>query len=286
MRSGKSSTTAQFVAWFRALGTLAPVVPGFSDPFAERFLAPPWNRHVARARRRLASRAGRSPYPLPVRERGIFHQFRTVVLDRAIASAAPVDQLVILGAGLDSRAWRLEALSEATVFEVDHPATQAFKRAVSAGLQPKAAELRFVVTDFREGALATALHDAGFDPGRRTFWLWEGVSMYLQPEEVARNLNCFTSLSARGSRLAMTYMNRRNGRTPRSLPLRLLGEPLRSAFPSAQLAEMLSARGWSQREDSGIEEWLAQMTPELALKSWKAGMQWHERIWHGDLMRL
>lgn len=52
---------------------------------------------------------------------GWFNQFRTVVLDRAIASAAPIAQLVILGAGFDTRAWRLDALQDATVFEVTIP---------------------------------------------------------------------------------------------------------------------------------------------------------------------
>ncbi len=56
-------------------------------------------------------------------------EFRTVILDRALAASPPVEQVVILGAGLDSRAWRLDSLKDTVVFEVDFPASQAWKRA-------------------------------------------------------------------------------------------------------------------------------------------------------------
>jgi methyltransferase (TIGR00027 family) len=216
---------------------------------------------------------------------GLFHQFRTVVFDRAIAAAAPLDQLVILGAGLDSRAWRLECLSDTTVFEVDHPSTQALKRAASAGIPNKAKEVRFVGSDFRAGTLPAVLAEAGFDASRRTFWLWEGVTMYLRPEEVARNVDTFSSLSTGGSRLALTYMSRKGRRIRRSLFLTLLGEPARSGYSPAEIAEMLRARGWEGQEDSGMEEWLAQMTPGLPLTRKQVGMQGFERIWCGEFRR-
>ena len=68
-----------------------------------------------------------------LRGMGIFNQFRTLVLDRAVLAALPasgiqLDQLVILGAGFDSRAWRLPHLETTIVFEVDHPDTQTVKR--------------------------------------------------------------------------------------------------------------------------------------------------------------
>lgn len=88
MRAGQVSRTAQFVAFNRALGTLAPQVPGFSDPVAARFLPAHWRRRVKKARRSNAQRPDRSPYPflftLWFRGMGIFNQFRTVVLDRAV----------------------------------------------------------------------------------------------------------------------------------------------------------------------------------------------------------
>ena len=91
---------AQFAAYNRALGNLAPVVPGFSDPIAEQFLPEQWKRRIEKAKGRLPA----SPYPFWSRGMGICHQFRTAVLDKAIISASPFEQLVILGAGFDTRA--------------------------------------------------------------------------------------------------------------------------------------------------------------------------------------
>src|SRR5580693_8168058 len=102
MRSGKQSRTAQFVALNRALGTLSPQVPGFSDPLAVEFLPEKWRKKVAAAKASLARNPGRSVYPAWARGMGVFNQFRTVIFDRAIAAALPIPQLVILGAGLDT----------------------------------------------------------------------------------------------------------------------------------------------------------------------------------------
>ena len=212
MRQGKPSRTAQFVALSRALGTLAPRVPGFSDPFAAQFLPEKWRKSVERRRAALASGRRTSPYARWQLPMGIFNQFRTVVLDRALAAALPVDQLVILGAGLDSRAWRLEALKDTVVFEVDFPASQAWKRDHAASIPYQAKDLRFVPIDFQRDQLAPLLREAGFDPTRRTFWLWEGVTMYLPPETVSANLGAFAALSAPGSRIAFSYLRRKEER--------------------------------------------------------------------------
>ena len=171
MREGKPSRTAQFVALNRALGNLAPRVPGFSDPFAVQFLPERWRKRVEKVRASLASGARTSPYALWQRPMGTFTQFRTVVLDRALAAAMPVEQLVILGAGLDSRAWRLDSLKDTVVFEVDFPASQAWKRERAASIPYKAKDVRFVAIDFQHDQLAPLIRNAGFDPSKRTFWL-------------------------------------------------------------------------------------------------------------------
>ncbi|MGC9946356.1 MAG: class I SAM-dependent methyltransferase [Bryobacteraceae bacterium] len=279
MRSGKPSRTAQFIAYNRALGTLAPQVPGFSDPLAAELLPDKWKARIARTRRSLAGKPKQSPYPFWLRGMGLFNQFRTVVLDRAIASAAPIAQLVILGAGLDTRAWRLDALQDATVFEVDHPDTQALKRKRAAAIPAKARQVLFVATDFHEHDMAASLRAAGYDAGRPAFWLWEGVTMYLRPEAVAANLAAFAALSARGSHLAMTYLSKDRGRIPRSLILALLGEPVRAAYWPAEIADLGKTCGWTGAADSGIEDWLRDFTPGLRLTKRQTGLQWFERIW-------
>jgi methyltransferase (TIGR00027 family) len=284
MRSGKPSRTAEFVAFNRALGTLAPQVPGFSDPFAVHFLPDRLRKRVQRANASLASGARRSPYPFWQRGMGIFNQFRTVILDRAITAAPPPDQLVILGAGLDSRAWRLDYLKDTVVFEVDYPSTQAWKRERSASFPYKAKDLRFVAMDFQRDQLVPLIRSAGFDPGKRSFWLWEGVTMYLQPEEVSTNLGAFAALSAPGSRIALTYLRRKNGRIPRSFFLAMLGEPVRSAFAPAEIADLADSQGWRLLSDTTIHDWLKE-TPGLKLRRRQIGLQWLESIWIGETLQ-
>ncbi len=282
MRKGKPSRTAQFVALHRALGTLAPQVPGFTDPFASHFLPDKWQRKVEQARASLSSGARTSPYPFWQRGMGIFNQFRTVILDRAIASREPPEQLVILGAGLDSRAWRLDCLKNTVVFEVDHPSSQAWKRARSAAVPYKAKDVRFVAMDFERDQLAPLIKSSGFDPGKRSFWLWEGVTMYLRPEDVSANLGAFAALSAPGSGIALTYLRKRNGRVPRSLFLALMGEPLRSAFAPTEIAELATRHGWRQISDTNVQDWLKE-TPGLRLRRRQIGLQWLESIWVGEI---
>ncbi len=281
VRQGKPSRTAEFVAFHRALGTLAPRVPGFSDPFASPFLPAKWQEKVHKAAAELASGSRKSPYPFWQRSMGVFNQFRTVILDRAIMSAQPPEQLVILGAGLDSRAWRLDCLKDAVVFEVDHPSTQAWKRERCAAIPYKAKDVRFVAMDFKRDQLAPLIRRAGFDPSKRSFWLWEGVTMYLAPEEVAANLSAFAGLSVPASRIALTYLRKKNGRTPRSLFLALLGEPVRSAFAPAELIGLAKRHGWRPMSDTSICDWLKE-TPDLRLTRRRVGLQWLESIWIGE----
>lgn len=242
MRKGRASNTAQFVAFNRALGNLSPQVTGFSDPAAERFLAPRWVKRVERARRRLP----KSPLPFWMRGMALFNQFRTAVLNSALCAALPFEQLVVLGAGLDGRGWRLAELAGVVVYEVDHPDTQAIKLERAARLHPVAREVRFVAVDFGQDDLAARLSEAGFDAGQKSFWLWEGVTMYLNPDDVQKTLATVASLSAPGSQLALTYM----ADAKRSFPTRLFllafgvmtGEPMRSTFGADDSAPSLVPR--------------------------------------------
>jgi methyltransferase (TIGR00027 family) len=283
MRPGQPSRTAQFVAYNRALGTLAPETPGFSDPVALQFLPENWKKNIARTQQSLARKPRKSPYPFWQRGMGLLTQLRTVVLDRAIQSALPFSQLVILGAGLDSRAWRMAGLENVIVFEVDHPATQAWKLARAAPLPPKVRAVRFVAIDLARQALAAPLQAAGYDPSKPTFWLWEGVTVYLRPAEVSANLAAFAALSVSGSHLAFTYLAKNKGRVPRSLFLAILGEPVRSAWSPLEIAAAAEAHGWIQTTDSGIEDWLPELAPALRLNRRQAGLQRFERIWTGSL---
>ncbi|HTP27344.1 MAG TPA: SAM-dependent methyltransferase [Anaeromyxobacteraceae bacterium] len=279
MRRGRASTTAQFIAFNRALGNLSPQVRGFSDETAERFLPPRWAKQVEQARTRLP----KSPSPFWLKGIVLFNQLRTAVLDRAILAALPFEQMVILGAGFDGRAWRLSALRNTIVFEVDHPATQARKKEMATKLPPLVKEVRFVPLDFARDDLSHQLRQAGFDAGKKTFWLWEGVTMYLVPSDVQGTLATIREISPSGSRVALTYM----ARTKLSMVTRLFllgfglftGEPLRSSFTGADLDALARSSGWETLSNTGIENWRLDLAPALSLKQRQVGIQWNERIW-------
>jgi methyltransferase (TIGR00027 family) len=194
-----------------------------------------------------------------------------------------MQQLVVLGAGLDSRAWRLDSLKDTVVFEVDFPASQSWKRERAAAIPFKAKDVRFVAIDFQRDPLAPLIRSAGFDPSKPAFWLWEGVTMYLRPEAVAANLGAVAALSAPGSRIALTYLRKNNGRIPRSLVLALLGEPLRSAFSPSEITDLAKSHGWRRIKDSNVQDWLKE-TPGLKLTRRRIGMQWQESIWVGEIV--
>jgi len=122
------------------------------------------------------------------------------------STAAGIRQAVILASGLDSRAYRLAWPQDTVVYEIDQPAVIDFKTAVLADLDAEpAAALRTVGIDLR-GDWPTALIAAGFDPGKPTAWLAEGLLIYLPPQAQDGLLDTITSLSAPGSAVATEYV--------------------------------------------------------------------------------
>jgi methyltransferase (TIGR00027 family) len=202
MREEKPSQTASFVALARALADDGITsIPGFSDPVARRLLSRGWS--VAY---RVLGRALGSPRR---RERAIARldviPLRVVAIDAEVQAALErgCRQLVILGAGLDSRAYRMAALRDVAVFEVDHPATQAWKRQKAP--PPVARSLAFVPVDFEKDSLAERLRASGFRADEPTVWVWEGVVMYLTDAALESTLGDVGRLSAPGSALLVHY---------------------------------------------------------------------------------
>jgi O-methyltransferase involved in polyketide biosynthesis len=106
--------------------------------------------------------------------------------------------------------------------------------------------------------------------------------MYLGPEAVSANLGAIAALSAPGSRIALTYLRRKNGRVPRSLFLALMGEPVRSAFSADEITDLAKSHGWRRIQDSNVQDWLKE-TPGLKLTRRRTGLQWLESIWVGEI---
>lgn len=136
---------------------------------------------------------------------------RTRFIDERLEAAVGngTTQLVILGAGFDSRAYRFEKLLTAVrVFEVDHPATQEVKiQRVREVVGEPPENLVYLAVDFRKDDLTAALSAEGYRKDRRTFFIWEGVTMYLPAEAVHETLRWIAVNSASGSSVVFDYFS-------------------------------------------------------------------------------
>jgi methyltransferase (TIGR00027 family) len=190
---------------------------------------------------------------------------RTIEIDDAVRSASPTvhSQLVILGAGLDGRAWRMPELRDTVVFEVDHPDTQREKRPRSASLERLAREVRFVSVDFARDSLDAALAAAGHDAAAPTTWIWEGVVMYLTPDEIQATLAVVARRSAPGSVLSVAYHTSAPYRFLVAIWVRRVGEPLRSKFTREEMRALLLRHGFSVCRDVSIAEIGASLSADL-----------------------
>ncbi len=206
------SRTARFVALFRALETRLPEDERlFTDPFAADFLDGRLGAALAAAR--VPGTGPLVPAYIDRRWPGtrVSVVVRTRFIDEALARAVDdgVGQVVLLGAGFDARAYRLDALGGARVFEVDAPETQAVKRAaIEARLGSSPANVTWVAVDFERDDLAASLPAGGLDPDTPAFFVWEGVTPYLTAEAVDATLRAIASVAAPGSRIVFTYLNR------------------------------------------------------------------------------
>lgn len=244
MRTGLPSFTAMIVAGARAAADV--------DAVAERLVPQPFGAllHTLRGSRlaRFFS-AGLVDHL----------ELRTRAIDDVVAGAK-ARQLVVLGAGLDARAFRLEALSSTVVFEIDHPSTQAYKRARAAGLTRTAREVRYVGVDFERDDLAERLESAQHDSALPTTWIWEGVTPYLTRSAVEGTLRVIAARSAQQSVLVMTYGTPDLGTVPRALrpfvgpAFRLLGEELRGLMTTEQAHEIVRAHGFDVVEDDRVAD--------------------------------
>lgn len=118
-------------------------------------------------------------------------------------------QVVSLGAGFDTRAYRIPGIDKTRFFEVDLPEPQNFKREYlnkEIGAIPK--HVTFVPIDFNRQIIGDEMASAGYQEGTRTFFIWEGVTQYITAEAVDTTLR-FAAHSAPGSQIAFTYIDSR-----------------------------------------------------------------------------
>jgi methyltransferase (TIGR00027 family) len=269
MRRGRASATSSLVTLLRALAHEGLTeVRDFSDPTALPMLPPAWQLLF-----RLTQRRARNPW---FRQRMLNPKsgarsdlvpLRTRVFDDAWhdAHASGVRQLVLLGAGLDGRAFRLNDIADSCLFEVDHPATQRLKRERAASLVSRAKRHTYVAVDFENDSLPRALEVAGQRADAPTYWIWEGVTPYLTRQAQRETLRGIAERSAIGSRIALTYVepgDAKNGGTVRRIALvvRLFGEPFVGTMTRTDAADLLADAGFRVVEDSDAQSWRQRYT--------------------------
>lgn len=157
-------------------------------------------------------------------------------------------QLVLLGAGLDTLAWRPRAHGAVTAFELDHPATQRLKHTAALAAAPVLLPADF--TRELPDALLTAT--PGFDSSRPTAFVAEGLLMYFPPERVDELLSSVSRVAAPESRLVFTFMESRPDRAPGfrgghrlvDAWLRQRREPFRWSIAREEIPSLLERHGW------------------------------------------
>lgn len=264
MRAGRASRTAQQNALFRALDATRRSGRRVSDDtLAKRFLPLEFRVLVEASRVPVVRRAVEAyidrRWPGPRAGQLV----RTAFIDELVDKAAgQVAQVLVLGAGFDTRALRLTSLASLPVFEVDHPSTQAIKRRVISRLKDEAIDVTFVGVDFMHDDLAELLARSGFVRGLSTLVLWEGVTNYLTGEAVRETFTSIASLVGSGSPVVFTYIDRAildgtgafEGAAESSRAVRSVGEPYTFGLDPEAVGSYLSDLGFGLVSDDPVSE--------------------------------
>jgi methyltransferase (TIGR00027 family) len=265
MKEKQSSITASGIAVARAVESEKPEgVRICYDPYAAKFLNPLFYRFM-----RFFIDTGYAE----ATGKGVlgFLVARCRFMDDTLQACLEdgMQQLVILGAGYDSRAYRFEQLRQPVspnqdravgvrVFEVDHPATQQVKiRKVRRVFGELPAHVTYVDIDFNTQTLEKRLPECGYDEDLKTFFIWEGVAMYLDAEAVDNTLSFISHHSSSGSRVVFDYIYTalldgtvRHGEVSRMRRVRSFsGEGLTFAIPEGGVKDFLERRGFTKVRD-------------------------------------
>jgi methyltransferase (TIGR00027 family) len=260
MKKDQTSITALGIAISRAVESEKPAEERICyDPIARQFV-PGWMFHFTSFFMRSGYAEWRGPGVngyLAARERYI-DDFLARSLEKGL------EQVVILGAGYDSRAYRFaDRLAGVKVFEVDHPATQKDKLARLEkifGRQPE--HVVYVPVDFNTQSLEDRLDQAGYNPALKTLFIWQGVTMYLTAEAVDRTLDFVRRCSAPGSKIIFDYIDRSlldNRETHSEVKgMRryrfMTGEGLTFGIEAGKVEDFLKSRGFREVENIRSEE--------------------------------
>jgi methyltransferase (TIGR00027 family) len=265
MQHGQASVTALGAAGHRAAHQVLERGLLFGDPLALPILGPDAEGAIALARERPERRGLR-----------LFIAMRSRFAEDSARSAIEkgVRQILVLGAGLDTFAYRLEPTDDLRVFELDHPATQAEKRRrLGQAHIAEPAHVSYVAHDFESGSMTAALKAAGLDTDRGAFVLWLGVTPYLTEEAVFATLGELGSWPG-GTEIVFDYTNppeavdepnARNFHREMAERVAASGEPFRGYFDSAELHARAGSLGFTDIEDLDRAALVARYLPDSAV---------------------
>jgi len=249
MQQGKPSRTALGAAYHRAAHQVLERGAIFSDPLAMRILGADAGAALRDAKNDPSRRMMR-----------LFIAVRTRFAEDSLSAAVGrgVRQLVVLGAGLDTYAYRSAFGERLRIFEVDHPATQAWKRQrLSETEIPVPHALTFAPVDFERESLSMGLTAVGFDPAEQSFFTWLGVVPYLTEKAVFSTLSFIAGLPG-GAHVVFDYGNPPTEshdyvafREKLAARVASVGESLVSHFQTDILHAKLMALGFRELEDLG-----------------------------------
>jgi methyltransferase (TIGR00027 family) len=254
MKANEASRTALMIARQRAAHQLLDLGAILDDPWAIKILG------------ENAQDAVRFQHPLASIGR-LFTAARSRIAEDALAKAVEggTRQVVILGAGLDTFALRNPHRErQIRIYEVDHPATQLWKRQRLAETQiARPPGLVFVPVDFEREDLGERLAAAGFERNAPAFFTWLGVVPYLTEDAIGRTLDYLSSVP--NSEVVFDYMEPpeafseelRRMEKVRAEQLQKMGERSVTRFEPAGVAAMLRAHGFAAIEDIGFQEIVA-----------------------------
>lgn len=260
MENEGPSRTALLTAYARAYHQIADRPAIFTDPLAARLLGVT-AEELAELGTLATDHLGDMVSDRP---RRLFFAARSRFAEDAVAAAitAGVRQVVILGAGLDTFAYR-NTRPDLRVFEVDHPATQAWKRErlTTAGID-RPESLTFVPVDFETQTLAAGLESTGFTRTDPAVFVWLGVVFYLTPNAAHTTLE-YIAAQAQPVEVVFDYLQPatteedRTYQQARADRLARVGEPLFSYFTPDDIAAQLRALGFTDIEDHSAPDLIA-----------------------------
>lgn len=259
MRKNQSSLTAAGIAIARAVESEKPADERICyDPYARRF-APGWMVHLFGLFIKSGYAEWRGPGVngfLVARERYIDDVLQKF-LDEGL------EQLVILGAGYDSRAYRFDLAGKVKTFEIDHPATQPDKLAKLKAVFGKIPEhVCYVPIDFNTQTLEERLLESGYDPKRKSLFIWQGVSMYLTEQAVEATLAFVVNHSGPGSAIVFDYIYRgvlngvhKHSEVSGMRRYRFMtGEGLTFGIAEGEIEAFMKRHGFHQVKDANVDD--------------------------------